>query len=100
MAFGANRTNARELFRRGAINSKNLRDTLARWFAELEPAQRTELTKPKNFVLLAKALAIRFPGRGPGSAKRPVHYADEELYAAVRTVLDPIAVELASAAEA
>ena len=97
MAFGANRTNAREIYRRGAINSRNLRDVLARWFTEMEPSQRLELTRPKNFVQIAKALAARFPSRGPGSAKRPVHYSDEELHEEVYRVLDPIAVELAPA---
>ncbi len=97
MAFGGSRTNAREVYRRGAIRTKNLRDVLARWFEELEPSQRSTLTKPGNFLPLARALATRFPGRGPGSAKRPVHYPDEELYAEICRVLDPIAAELAPA---
>lgn len=94
MAFGGSRTNAREIYRRGAIRTKNVRDVLARWFGELEPSQRLTLTKPGNFLSLARALATRFPGRGPGSAKRPVHYSDEELYAEVCKVLNPIADEL------
>ncbi len=97
MAFGGSRTNAREIYRRGAIRTKNLRDVLARWFRELEPPQRSHLAKPGNFLPLARALAIRFPGRGPGSAKRPVHYSDEELYEEIRKVLDPVAAELTSA---
>ncbi|MYA51709.1 MAG: hypothetical protein F4045_11495 [Chloroflexi bacterium] len=95
MAFGGSRTNAREIYRRGAIRTKNVRDVLARWFEELEPSQRLTLTKPGNFLPLARALATRFPGRGPGSAKRPVHYSDEDLYAEICKVLDPIADELA-----
>ncbi|MCY4583347.1 MAG: hypothetical protein OXE50_11210 [Chloroflexi bacterium] len=96
MAFGGSRTNAREVYRRGAIRTKNLRDVLACWFEELEPSRRSILTRPGNFLPLARALATRFPGRGPGSAKRPVHYSNEELYAEVCKVLDPIANELAS----
>ena len=93
-SFGASLTNAREIHRRGAINSKNLRDALALWFGELCPERRSKLTKNGNFVPLAKALAKRFPARGPGSAKRPVHYPGDELCEEVRKVLDPIAAEL------
>ena len=96
LAFGASRANAVDVHRRGAINSRNLRDALADWFADLAPLRRSELTRRANFIPLAKALATRFPGRGPGSAKRPVHYSDEELYTEVCQVLDPIAAELAS----
>ena len=94
-SFGASLTNAREIHRRGAISSRNLRDALARWFSELSREHRADLTKNTNFVQLAKALAERFPARGPGSAKRPVHYAEDELYEEVRRVLDPIAAQLA-----
>ena len=95
-SFGASLTNAREIHRRGAINSKNLRDALARWFSELCLERRSDLTKNANFVRLAKALAERFPARGPGSAKRPVHYSDDELYQELHRVLDPIAAHLVS----
>ena len=54
-SFGASLTNAREIHRRGAINSKNLRDALALWFGELCPERRSKLTKNGNFVPLAKA---------------------------------------------
>ena len=97
VSFGASLTNAREIHRRGAINSRSLRDALALWFGELCSASRSELTKSGNFVQLARALAIRFPARGPGSAKRPVHYPVDELYEEVRKVLDPIATNLVSA---
>ena len=94
VSLGASLTNAREIHRRGAINSKNLRESLARWFSELCIERRLELTKNGNFVPLAKALARRFPARGPGSAKRPVHYSKTELDEEVSKVLDPIAAEL------
>ena len=94
VSFGASLTNAREIHRRGAINSKNLRDALARWFSGLCPEHRSDLTKNANFVQLAKALAERFPARGPGSAKRPVHYAEDELYEEMCKVLGPIAAHL------
>ncbi len=93
-SLGASLTNAREIHRRPAINSKNLRESLARWFSELCNKRRSELTQNSNFVPLAKALACRFPARGPGSAKRAVHYSESELYEEVSKVLDPIAAEL------
>ena len=92
-SFGASLTNAREIHSRGAINSKNMRDSLARWFSELTPARRAEFKNTGNFIQLVKALARRFPARGQGSAKRPVHYSEEELYEEVRKVLDPMAAE-------
>ena len=98
-SFGASLTNAREIHRRGAINSKNLRDALAQWFGECPPTRRMVLMKNGNFVPLAKALAKRFPSRGPGSAKRPVHYSAKELYEEVCKVLDPMVADLALDAE-
>ena len=50
-SFGASLTNAREIHRRGAINSKILRDALARWFGGLCPERRSELTKNTNLIL-------------------------------------------------
>ena len=94
-SFGASLTNAIEIHHRGAISSRVLRDALARWFGQLCPARRAELAKRGNFVRLVKALVKRFPARGPGSAKRPVHYAEDELFEEVRKVLDPIAAEKA-----
>lgn len=93
--FGASITNAKETHRRKAISSKNLRDNLGRWFETLGTAQRSKLMQSKNFIPLAKALAARFPARGPGSAKRPVHYPDDELYKEISMVLEPLANELA-----
>ncbi len=97
--FGAKFHNARRLHGRGAINPKQLRDALARWFENSPPSLRVILTRRRNFEALARALAARFPARGPGSAKRPVHYSDKELYGEVCRVLDPLAKELAVAAE-
>lgn len=98
-SFGTSLSNALEVHRRGAIRSRNLRDALAQWFGELCPARRRELAKPGNFELLAKALAKRFPARGPGSAKRPVHFSKDELYEEVCEVLDPIAANLVQGKE-
>ena len=95
MTFGAKSFNARRLHVREAISSRNLRDALARWLEAFGDLRRVELVRGENFEMLAKALAKRFPARGPGSAKRPVHYSDEELYAEICKVLDPLAEQLA-----
>ena len=93
-SFGASLNNAREIHKRGALNSKKMREALARWFAALPPMSRSELAKTANFKLLAKALARRFPARGPGSAKRPVHYSENDLYEEICKVLNPVAAEV------
>ena len=64
-SFGGSLSNATEIHRRGAIRSRNLRDALALWFGELCPARREEFAKTGYFEQLAKALAKRFPARGP-----------------------------------
>ena len=96
-AFGASPANALRLLQRRSISVKNVRDALARWFTEMEPQRRATLTQPTNFKAIAKALAKRFPARGPGSAKRPVHYTDDALYTEMLAVLEPLAEELAPA---
>ena len=93
-SFGASLANAREIHSRAALKSKKMRDALAHWFAELTPTPRSELVKTANFRLLAKALARRFPARGPGSAKRPAHYSENDLYEEVCKVLNPVAAEV------
>lgn len=94
-AFGASVTNVRALHSRGAIDSLNMRDALATWLGDLPPERRRELTGRDNFRQIVKALSLRFPARGPGSAKGPVHYSGEELREEVRALLNPIAAELA-----
>ena len=94
MAFGSKLSNAREIHRRGAINSKKLRDALSHWFENQGTARRAELTNGTKFVALAKAMAARWPARGPGSAKRPVHYSEQELYNELCKTLDPLVEDL------
>ena len=89
VTFGSRLFNAKELHNREAINSKQLRDALARWLSGLNETRRAQLTSSKTFSAIAKALAARWPSRGPGSAKRPVHYSEEDLYHELCEVLDP-----------
>lgn len=92
--FGTNLKNVQQFHRRAALSSKKMRESLERWSADLSPKRRLELMKAQNFEHLAKALARRFPARGPGSAKRPVHYSEDELFEEVRKVLDPVAADV------
>lgn len=78
-AFGGRLANAREIHRRESLRSINLRNALARWCRASDPDKRSEFFQAKEFVAIAKTLQRRWPSRGPGSAKRPVHFADGDL---------------------
>ena len=92
-AFGGKYGNAQKLFMRQALRSLNLREALAAWMLRQSEKVRTELANNKRFWGVIKALSARFPARGPGSAKRPIHYSTEELFLEVCRVLDPVAAE-------
>ena len=47
-----------------------------------------------QYAQLAKALRSRWPSRGKGSAKRPVHYGPEDLLEETRKVLNPLVERL------
>ena len=94
MAFGGRFTNAEHLFKRESLRSLKMRDMLIRWMQSQPTGIRQQLSSTEWFTRLTEALAARFPSRGSGSAKRPVHYSVDELYEEVRHVLDPIVAEL------
>ena len=77
--FGGRLSNAREIQRRESLRSVNLRRALGRWLLSLGPSRRSRLLKGSEFVTIAKALQRRWPSRGLGSAKRPVHFDDQDL---------------------
>ena len=87
-AFGQGLHNAKQIWSREALRSRNFRDALAAYFSELEGEEREHLYLIPQYAILAKALQQRWPGRGKGSAKRPVHYGDYELLNEIRRVLD------------
>ena len=91
-AFGERLANAREVHRREPLRSTNLRSALTRWFRALDPDQRSRLVRGREFVAIAKALQRRWPSRGPGSAKRPVHFSDDDLDRELRRVLAKFAL--------
>ena len=92
--FGANLKNQDTLHARSALRSLKLRDALRRWFNTIETERRTALWAAGAYLQLTRALASRWPGSGPGSAKRPIHYDQKELYDELKRVLDPVAETL------
>ena len=96
ITFGSSLSNANELHRRGPSSHIKMRQALHDWLLTYSEQERTTLTRAKNFEALAKALAKRWPGRGPGAAKQPVHYPQDKLDAEVRRVLEPLAESILS----
>ena len=74
LAFGNGLHNAKQIWSREALRSGNFRDALAAYFSELGEKEREQLYIIPQYAQLAKALRSRWPSRGKGSAKRPVHY--------------------------
>ncbi len=85
--FGGSLQNALEIQRRESLRSTKMRSALGRWFLGLDPIQRSRLFKGREFIAIAKVLRQRWPSRGPGSAKRPVHFTDHDLDREVSRVL-------------
>ena len=94
LALGSGLHNAKNIWSGEALRSRNLRDTLAAYFSGYEDDQKEILYTIPKYSRLAKALRWRWPSKGRGSAKRPVHYGQEELLEEVRKVLDPVVAEL------
>ena len=96
ITFGSSLSNANELHRRGPSSHINMRRALHGWLLDFDERSRVVLSRSKNFETIAKALAKRCPGRGPGSAKQPVHYPQNELDEEVRRVLESVARSILS----
>ena len=94
LAFGQGLHNAKQIWSREALRSRNFRDVLAAYFSELGERERDHLYLIPQYAQLAKALRSRWPSRGRGSAKRPVHYGSDDLLDETRKVLDPLAQSL------
>ena len=78
--------NANEMFRRKALSSLKMRRVLYRWLCEARGLDSPLTTK--EFETIAKRLCKRWPSRGIGSAKQPIHYENqEELYSEVVELL-------------
>ena len=91
LAFGQGLHNAKQIWSREALRSRNFRDALASYFSELGKDERDHLYLIPQYAQLAKALRSRWPSRGKGSAKRPVHYGSDDLLDETKKVLNPLA---------
>ncbi len=84
-------SNARKLYVRPTLRSKELREALLYWLRRQSPEVR-EFAKitgtVEGFIIFVKALSKRFPAKGPGSALLPQHYPEDELRTIVCQVLD------------
>ena len=94
LAFGSGIYNATEIWNGEALRNRVFRDSLAKYFAEYTEDERAKLYNFKAYATLAKTLRRRWPSRGKGSAKKPIHYSPEDLFEEVKRVLDPVATEI------
>ncbi len=89
--FGWEFSNARKMYFRPTLRSKELREALLYWLRRQTPEVRefAQITGTVDgFIILVKALNKRFPARGPGSALLPQHYTEDELRTIVSETLD------------
>ncbi len=92
-------SNARRLYLRPSLRSKELRDALLYWLRRQSPRVRSFAKIRKSdvgFVIFVKALRERFPDSGPGSALLPQHYPEAELREIVCQTLDEAVKEKCS----
>ena len=96
LAFGGGLHNAKQIWSGEALRSPKLRQALTTYFAHLTHEQREILYRIPQYAKLAKALRRRWPSRGKGSAKRPVHYDQEQLEVEITQLLEPITTDILS----
>ena len=96
MAFGGGLHNAKQIWSGEALRSPKLRQALTTYFAGFSYDEKEIIYRIPQYAKLAKALRQRWPSRGKGSAKRPVHYEQDELSVEVSQLLDPITTEILS----
>ena len=90
MVFMGRTTNPERAFLRQSMRSLKMREALQRWISNQHDGMLSWLSKTSNYVGIYKAVAKRWPDRGPGSAKRPEHYSEERLDRELARILDPL----------
>ena len=95
-AFGGGLHNAKQIWSGEALRSQKLRQALTVYFAGFTHEQKAIFYRIPQYAKLAKALRQRWPSRGKGSAKRPVHYDQGQLSTEVSQILDPITTQILS----
>jgi hypothetical protein len=89
--FGGSIRNVWQMLERPTLRPLAVRQALLDWLRSLPPDSRSRNHERATFAELMKALRARLPDRGPGSAKRPVHYEAAALRAEVAAALAPFA---------
>lgn len=89
--FGGSIRNVWQMFERPALRPISLRHIMKEWFTSRPKDLQERLFQQSIFAEIMKTLRKRWPDRGPGSAKKPVHYADDKLRAEVYKLLSPFA---------
>ena len=87
--FGGSIRNVWQMLERPTLRPINLRRILQTWLSSRPKSARERLFQQKMFAEMMKTLRKRWPDRGPGSAKKPVHYSDDKLKAEVYELLAP-----------
>ena len=79
LTFGGSIRNAWQMLERPALRPISVRRILKEWFTSRSKDVRERLFQQDVFAELMKTLRKRWPNRGPGSAKKPIHYSDDRL---------------------
>ncbi len=87
--FGGYVRNVWQMLERPALRPIVLRRAVKAWLETFPDKLQRSLLEPRTFAELMKTLRRRWPDRGPGSAKRPVHFAAGDLSTEVARVLGP-----------
>jgi hypothetical protein len=85
--FGALVRNVWQMLERPTLRPLIVRRALLGSLGELPEEDRQRLYDRRTFAELMKTLRRRWPDRGPGSAKRPIHYSEAALQAEIGCAL-------------
>src|SRR5262249_7048424 len=88
--FGGSVRNVWQMLERPTLRPLKVRTALLVWLQTLSDDTRADLRQPATFASLMKALRTRWPDRGPGSARRPVHLTHEQLLEEFAVALDTL----------
>jgi hypothetical protein len=84
--FGSSVRNAWQMFERPTLRAPIVRSALREWVSGLNPVDRLRVQEPQTFAGLMKALRSRWPARGPGSARQPVHMSAWEVRSTIAAI--------------
>jgi hypothetical protein len=90
--FGGSVRNAWQMLERPTLaRAPVLRSALLRWLRSLPIEARNHCYERNVFAEMMKTLRRRWPERGPGAAKKPIHYSEPQLEDELKRLLAPFA---------